>query len=125
MFQLDEAERQLGVALPNDLREVLGETNGVEGEYELGLLWPLQRIVEDTYRFRSNEEFKRSYMPFDHLLFIADAGNGDQFAFPIDADGVIRRSDIFGWNQEDDSRRMVAPSLKFYLEWWLTGQLTI
>ena len=33
-------------------------------------------------------------MPFDHLLFFADAGNGDQFAFPIVADGVVRQ-DIY------------------------------
>ena len=125
VFQLDEAESQLGLALPSDLREVLRETNGVEGEYELGLLWPLGRIVEDNTRFRTSKDLKSLYMPLDHLLFIADAGNGDQFAFPIDADGTIRRSDIFVWNHEDDSRTMVAPSLRFYFEWWLTGQLTI
>ena len=65
------------------------------------------------------------YMPLDHLLFIADAGNGDQFAFPISADGTIHRPDVFVWSHEDDSRRMVAPSLKFYFEWWLSGQLKI
>jgi hypothetical protein len=116
VFQLDRAERQLSVALPSDLREVLRETNGVEGEYELALLWPLDRIIEDNQRFRSSKDFKSVYMPFDHLLFIADAGNGDQFAFPVDADGTIRRPDVFVWNHEDDSRRMVAPSLKCYFE---------
>ena len=35
-----------------------------------------------------------SAIPFDHLLFFADAGNGDQFAFPIVADGVVRQ-DIY------------------------------
>jgi hypothetical protein len=63
-------------------------------------------------------------MPFDNLLFFADAGNGDQFAFPIQA-GEVRRPDVFCWNHEDDSRIWVAPSLEKYLEWWLTGKLTV
>lgn len=29
------------------------------------------------------------------------------------------------WCSEDDSRTMVAPSLRFYFEWWLSGQLKI
>jgi hypothetical protein len=86
--------------------------------YGLGLIWPVERIVEDNLSFRSNAEFKELYMPFDHLLFFADAGNGDQFAYSINA-GVIRKSDIYAWKHEDDSRVWVAPSLKKYLEWWL------
>jgi len=29
---------------------------------------------------RANVVFRESYMPFENLLFFADAGNGDQFA---------------------------------------------
>jgi hypothetical protein len=85
----------------------------------------VQRIAEDNLRFRSNKDFKSLYMPFSDLLFIADAGNGDQFAFPIDADGAIRRPDVFVWNHEDDSRTWVAPSLKRYFEWWISGQIKL
>jgi hypothetical protein len=63
-------------------------------------------------------------MPFDHLLFFADAGNGDHFAFALHA-GVVRRPDVFAWNHEDDSRNWAAPSLEKYLEWWLTGRLKL
>jgi hypothetical protein len=125
VFQLDEAERQLGLVLPSDLRAVLRESNGVEGEYELGLLWPLDRIVEDNFRFRTSEDFKSLYMPFSHLLFIADAGNGDQFAYPIRADGTIRCPDVFVWSHEEDSRTWVAPSLRLYFEWWLSGRIKL
>jgi hypothetical protein len=62
-------------------------------------------------------------MPFDHLLFFADARNGDQFVFPIMADGVIRQDVL--WNHNDDSRTCVAPSLMIFLERWLQGRLSV
>jgi hypothetical protein len=55
---------------------------------------------------------------------LADAGNGDQFAFPI-LDGVARRSDVYVWNHEDDSRSWVAASLQAYLEGLLDGTIPI
>ena len=58
-------------------------------------------------------------MPFDPLLFFADAGNGDQFAFPITTAGA--RNDVFVWTHEDDSRRWYAASLDKYVAWWLSG----
>jgi hypothetical protein len=64
-------------------------------------------------------------MPFDHLLFFGDAGNGDQFAFSIQADGAIHRPDVFAWNHEDDSRVWVAPTLKVFFERSLAGKIKI
>jgi len=63
-------------------------------------------------------------MPFDSLLFFADAGNGDHFSYPIQS-GIIQKSDIFVWSHEDDSRTWVAPSLEKYLEWCLTGKMKV
>lgn len=125
VFYLDEAETTLNLKLPSDLRELLRESNGIEGQYGLGLLWPLNKILDENRRFREKAEFRHLYMPFDHLLFFADAGNGDQFAFAIHADGQIHRPDIFAWNHEDDSRTWVAPSLRKYFEWWLTGTIKL
>ena len=121
---LDAVERALGVGLPSDLRAALGESDGVSGEHELALLWPLARIREDNLLFRSNADFQDLYMPFEHLLFFADAGNGDQFAFAIQGTAV-RRPDIFAWNHENDSRTWVAPSLERYFDWWLSGRIVL
>jgi hypothetical protein len=63
-------------------------------------------------------------MPFDSFLFFGDAGNGDQFAFTI-CGGIVRRPDVFAWDHENDSRSWVAPSLRSYLDWWLTGKITL
>jgi cell wall assembly regulator SMI1 len=118
------AETALSLTFPSQLRSCLLETNGIHGEYGLGLVWSLDRIVHDNQEFRLEPSYKDLYMPFDCLLFFADAGNGDQFAFAIQA-GEIRRDDIFVWDHEDDSRRWIAPSLAEYLERWLSGKLKV
>ena len=119
---MQEAEEALSQSLPPSLRNLLAESDGIQGEHGLGLVWNVERIVTDNLAFRTSPDFARLYMPFAPLLFFADAGNGDQFAFlspPVD------RDDIFAWDHEQDSRRWVASNLETYLRWWLTGQLTL
>ncbi|MFC1503619.1 SMI1/KNR4 family protein [Pseudomonadota bacterium] len=122
--EIDNVEKSLNISLPCQLRECLQEANGIFGEYDLGLVWSLDKIVLTNLEFRQNQSFKELYMPFDSLLFFADVGNGDQFAFPIQA-GQIRRDDVFVWNHEDDSRFWVAPDFKTYIEWQLTGKISV
>lgn len=123
-YELAVAENKLQLKFHPHLAAALLESNGVLGVYGLGLLWNVDRILADNLYFRGNQDFKKLYMPFDHLLFFADAGNGDQFAFAIQ-DGEIRRDDIFVWNHEEDSRVWVAPHLLRYFEWWLSGDMKI
>ncbi|MFE1883504.1 SMI1/KNR4 family protein [Streptomyces diastatochromogenes] len=111
----------LGHALPADLAALLRESNGIEGEYGAGLIWSAERIVSENQTLREDGDLATLYMPFDPLLFFADAGNGDLFALLPG----LRRPDVFVWNHEDDSRTWVAPSLAKYLEWWLTGQIKL
>jgi hypothetical protein len=122
--EIADVETSLNVLLPNELKGLLQESNGVEGSYGLGLIWNVERIQKDNLFFRQFLDYKDIYMPFDHLLFFSDAGNCDLFAFGI-LNGKIQSGDIFVWNHEDDSRQWVAPSLEIYLEWWLTGRLKI
>src|SRR5262245_33368117 len=119
--QLTEATEVLGHELPDQLADLLRETNGVTGEYGLGLVWPIQRIVADNVAFRSGEDLGALYMPFDPLRFFADAGNGDQFAFPRHPP----RDDVFVWDHENDSRTWAARDLEQYLRWWLDGTLEL
>lgn len=122
--EIIEAEEQLGVRLPDDLRELLKESNGILGEYRISLIWDIKRIVQDNLSFRNSSDFKELYMPFDCLLFFADAGNGDQFAYPI-LNGTISKDDIYVWNHEDDGRTWVASSLKWFIDGWSNGQIRI
>lgn len=114
-------EQTLGHRLGPDLAALLRETNGVHGKYGLGLIWPIEQIAADNDAFRTSPDFAKLYMPFDPLLFFADAGNGDQFAF------VLRdqRRDVFVWDHETDSRTWIAPGLTEYLTWWLDGRIKL
>jgi hypothetical protein len=118
------AEQALAVRFPPELRELLKETDGVKDEYNCDLVWSVERIVRDNLSIRENPEYRELFMPFDHLLFFADAGNGDQFAHAIHA-GQIRTADVFVWNHEDDSRTWKAPDVYTYLKWWLDGTMSV
>ncbi len=125
-----ETEAALGTLLPDDLKAVLAETNGVTEhlatdcvDVEIGhFLWPIERIRETNVSFRSDPHFGELYMPFDCLLFFADARNGDQFAYIV-SNEHMRRPDILAWNHEDDSHTWVAPPLKTFVAWWCEGKV--
>ncbi len=121
---ITSAESDLNLQFPSALKSLLSEANGIQGEYGQGLLWNVRQIVESNLEFRQTVDFKELYMPFDPLLFFADNGGGDQFAFRILA-GKIRNEDIFVWNHEDDSRTWVAPSLQDFYRRWLTGEIEV
>lgn len=122
--EIINAEEQLGVGLPHELKELLKESNGIFGEYHISLIWDIKRIVQDNLSFRNSSDFKELYMPFDCLLFFSDAGNGDQFAYLI-INGKINKDDIYVWNHEDDSRTWVASSLKWFIDGWSNVQISI
>ena len=111
-------QNSLGIVLPADLKSLLEESNGVDGKYGVSLIWSTNRIEHDNSVFRDNLNFKEIYMPFNHLLFFADAGNGDQFAYAT-LSRIVHHSNIYRWDHEDDSRTWVAPSLNKYIEWCL------
>jgi hypothetical protein len=114
-------ESILHIELPADLKDLLLESNGMFANYGTHLIWSTDEIREHNLFFRNDPGLGDRCMPFDPLLFFADAGNGDQFAFVITR-GVIKRPDVFLWDHETDSRSFYAPSLQRYLEWWLKQQ---
>jgi SMI1-KNR4 cell-wall len=116
--QLIHCEQELGHLLPDELRAVLAETNGIEGEYEIDVLWSAERIAMDNTEFRSSADFSELYMPFDPLVFFADAGDGNQFAIALRGN-----FEIFEWHHENDSRVWVAPTVLRFIEDFMTGKL--
>ncbi|MFI9213954.1 SMI1/KNR4 family protein [Streptomyces sp. NPDC053253] len=109
---LADAERRLGCGLPDELRQLLLESDGIIGHTAVDTVWPAERIAERNLFFRSDRSFAQLYMPFDALLFFGDNGGGDQFAFVQ----TPQRRDIFVWEHETDSRRWVAGDLGDYLD---------
>ena len=114
--KLATVESTLGVGLPAELRELLLDSNGVKANYGAGIVWAAEEILSHNEKFRTFEAFKDLYMPFDHLLFFGDDGGGDQFAFPIHADGLIHKLDVFRWKHETDERVWLANGLELFFE---------
>ena len=119
-----QIKEKLHVDLPTDLLELLNETNGVFDEFDCPIVWSTKQILEDNLFFRTFRDYKDIYMPFDHLLFFSDAGNGDLFGFPI-LNGSIQRDDVFVWDHESDSRNWVASSLKDFIEGWANSRISV
>lgn len=125
---ISQISEELKVKLPLELIELYKETNGVN-EYikphniEIGyLIWDSERVLEENLTFRNTLDFKEMYMPFDHLFFFADAGNGDNFGYAI-KNLEIRSNDIYCWDHENDSRNWVAPNLEIFIKWKCEGKL--
>lgn len=114
--QLQAVKSCLGVALPADLRGLLLETNGAEVAYGTGLVWSAEAIVQRNLDMRREWQHGEwvGVMPFDHLMFFGELGNGDLVFFPITAEGVGNR--VFLWDHEDDSRTSSATSLANWLQ---------
>lgn len=112
--EIDRIERQLGQTVPDDLRDVLRQTDGVRAEYGSGLVWSVQEIIDENTEARQNADFAELYASFDQLMFMGDNGGGDQFAFARTPSG--RPDEVFVWDHETDERTPVARSLEDYLE---------
>lgn len=122
--EIDQVKEELHVELPNKLLELFNETNGVYHELGYALIWSTALIIKENLFFRNTEKSNDIYMPFDHLLFFADAGNGDLFAYTI-LNGIVQKDDIYVWNHEDDSRKWISPSLEDFIERMITGKISV
>ncbi len=118
--EIAHTESALGITLPAELRSLLAESNGVSDHYGGGLIWSAEQIKRVNLEFRETASFRELYMSFESLLFFADAGDGNQFAYPIRA-GEVRCPDIFVWEHETDSRRWYASSLESYVTQRIAG----
>ncbi len=112
---LARAEAGLG-ALPSDLRDLLKVSNGLSGEFNVWLVWPVEELERQNAEFRTTEDFGQLYMPFDHLLFFGESGDGDLFAYPIKGGKIGDGINIYRWDHENDSRTWVADNLCGYIK---------
>ncbi len=62
-------------------------------------------------------------MPLDCLFFIADNGQGDLYGYKV-VGNHMKCPDIFIWHHDDDSRIIVATSLRKFIEGRVNGSIT-
>ena len=110
--EIHDAERSLNLELPTELKGFLRESNGLNAIYSHPVC-SVSKIVAMNHEYRTAEHFA-DRMPFDHLLFFGDTGNGDDFAFPIYRSGEIG-SVVFMWEHETDCRQEYANGLSDFL----------
>lgn len=108
---IGDIERLSGRPVPDDLRALLSQSDGVLGDLSMDVVWPARRIADDNAYFRADASFAELYQPFDGLLFFGDNGGGDQFAFLADDPDA----GVVVWEHETDVRRKVADNLADYL----------
>jgi hypothetical protein len=108
------AETATGCRLPDELRALLLESDGVRDDYGFELVFSAERIAAINREMRTLADFAELYMPFDPLLFFGASGNGDLFAYRILV-GSVRDTDIFVWDHETDSRTQVTLGLERFL----------
>jgi cell wall assembly regulator SMI1 len=131
--QLADAEAALGAALPDSLRSLLKETDGVMdmlaldgGEWfeSMWLLWAIGELVQQNRYYRAASQRQEYERDFDGLVFFADAGtDGIRFAFPVE-DGVCAPL-VLIWHPIMDRLSEAAPSLDAFLRGWLTGSISV
>ena len=121
-MELSSVEKKLNIELPKKLVELYKETNGVDGEY-FSYIWSIETMLEvnlSTWNIEESEDFN---IP-DNLLFFLDAGNGDLFGYLL-LNGKVQNEDIYVWNHEDCSQRVIASSLEEFIKGWYGGGISI
>ncbi len=110
-----DASNFVDAELPGDVTALLEACQGRRDPHGEALAWSVVELRARNHGMRTTPAFRSLYMPFDHLLFFGNSGNGDLFALAIDADGKIRRSDVFRWDHETDARLWFASGPSQYI----------
>jgi hypothetical protein len=128
--EIARLEEALQVRLPDELRSLLAETNGVmiasdvlksNAENDaptLSLVWSTAEILEENLRFRAvgeQESPQNRLAPLTALLFFASEPNGDALAFRV-VNREVLDTRVVSMSHDNYHRRWeIAVSLRDYL----------
>jgi hypothetical protein len=115
----------IGRPLPDELVDLLRETDGIVGKWGVHLVCPAREIAQHNRGLRALPHYRELYMPFDSLLFFGEVGDGGLFGFPLlEGDGA-EHPNVFVWDHENDSRTWAASNLRDYINRVLTGLIKL
>lgn len=114
-----EAEKRLNIHFPDELKNLLFETNG-----DNFLLLSLERIVRENLDLRSinPEIIAPELFNFNEFLFIAENGCGDYYGYKID-NNTIQSNSIFAFNHEEYSSKIVAGNIVELIKLYYQDQI--
>lgn len=120
---LTNVEETLNVELPDDLKQVLALSDGVnikmqwaDHDIDTGhFLWPTERIKQENLSFRTDSRLRNIGLPVDSVLCFADAGNGDNYGFIISTNRKCTDFIVIH-DHETDKYRQMATSLKEFMQ---------
>lgn len=111
--EIFEVEKEIGIRLPSDLKNLLMEFNG-----DNWFIFSTQQIIETNLMIRG----LTCFMPLNCLLFFAGNGCGDYYGYAITGDG-IKDWEIYMWEHESDNRIFKANGLKDAIEKYYTDKI--
>ncbi len=132
-LRLAETEAALGAILPESLKSLLMQSDGVmdmmsingdEWFESMWLVWTVEELAKQNRYHRASRENLVSSRDFLHLLFFAGAGaDGILFAFVVEGGSCLPQ--VMAWHPITCEINEVAPSLDEFLKGWLTGTITV
>lgn len=116
---IHKAEVKLNILFPNELKELLSETNG-----DNFLLLPLESIIKDNLDFHSmnTEIIGPELFDFSKFLFFATNGCGDYYGYKID-NSKIESTSIFVFEHEEYIARVVAADIAELIKLYYQDQI--
>jgi hypothetical protein len=112
---IDALEDQLGLDLPEDLRSLLLETDGLVDDAGGEPVWPVERIVEENLALGRDGDTPVLPEGADaDLLFFGDTGGDDLFVYRLGGN----RPDVYLWVAGRQETHWVASDLQSMLDAW-------
>jgi cell wall assembly regulator SMI1 len=121
--QLTDAERRIGVRIPESLRSLLTRCDGIMDRVEIHnelietqwLVWPTEIIIE------RNIDPRRSDTGMPPSWFLFATADGRDFGFDLEADD----DRIWVWDPIDNEKELIAPTFQEFLLRWVGGEVRL
>jgi hypothetical protein len=111
---VEQAESDLEVSLPADLRELFRNTDGVfDVAGQWFVIWPLADVVA-----RNRQAWAARGLDRRALLAFGDDGTGDPFCVACDGSRAV-----VVWSEIDDSVTYMADDIERFWSAWTAGTL--
>lgn len=112
--EIEKAERSLGVAFPEELKNLLLEMDGDEF-----LLWSLGYLVSENLRIHDGPYASEKA---EQYLFFATNGCGDHYGYPV-VNGNVRTDEIVMFEHELGKAKTVAADIGELIRLYYTDQI--